>query len=122
MTSPQAGSHAQERMRAGKIPLEIMQKFNLSKPLQPLLAGISIEAFNHRVLCSAMVLPAPCLYPRRRTRRHFVPPGITDPELAKRLNQVPSRILALGEEVEAGSVQSDGLGNSKPTASLIKLK
>jgi hypothetical protein len=44
---------------------------------------------------------------------------ITDPEVARMVNQVTNRILGLGEEVEPGSVQLDGHGNSKPTASLI---
>jgi hypothetical protein len=37
----------------------------------------------------------------------FVPPWtqITDPEVARMVNQVTNRILGLGEEVEPGSVQ-----------------
>jgi len=58
MALPQAGPYARERMRAGKILLEIMQKFNLAKPSQPLLAGKPVGAFDRRILYSAIVIPA----------------------------------------------------------------
>jgi integrase len=45
---------------------------------------------------------------------------ITDPEVARMVNQVTHRILGLGDEAEPGSVQCDGRGNPKPTTSLIK--
>lgn len=42
-----------------------------------------------------------------RTHRHsyHLGPHITDPEVARMVNQVTNRILGLGEEVEPGSVQ-----------------
>ena len=45
---------------------------------------------------------------------------ITDPEVARMVNQVTNRILGLGEEVEPSSVQWVGRGISKPRAPLIK--